>query len=154
MTIDQKRRAVSNALAKLSVGAEEVTIPQLRNDLEQFGGTNDVTFIQGNANKGLVHIEKRHGTKTVPHIIEAVIAALGENGEVCAQSFLRNTSLRLVVLHWLPALIYSISDLRVFVKKIRKEMFHVKHRLRRSPIASLHPNKATLRRRLCLILSS
>ena len=73
MTTNQKRHAVNNALMELSVGAAEVTIPQLRNDLEQFGGTNDVTFVKGNANKGLIHIEERHGVETVPYIIEAVI---------------------------------------------------------------------------------
>jgi len=73
MTIDQKQHAVSTALAALSAGASEITVPKLRNDLEQFGGTNDVTFVMGDAKKGLIHIEKRHGIETVPHVIEAVI---------------------------------------------------------------------------------
>jgi len=74
MIVTEKRAQVTLALAELALGALEVTVPQLRSDLEQFGGTNDITFVKGDAKKGLVHIEKRHGVEAVPHVVEAVVA--------------------------------------------------------------------------------
>ncbi|MDR0905774.1 MAG: DUF1073 domain-containing protein [Oscillospiraceae bacterium] len=69
----EKHKQVENAIERLSAGESEVTISNLRDDLERYGGTNDITLIQGDKKKGLVHIEERHGAETVPKVIDAVV---------------------------------------------------------------------------------
>jgi len=69
---DVRRDRVEEAMLELANGKEESTIPNLRNDLEQYGGTNDVTLIKGNEKKGIIHIEKRHGRKVFPFVLEAM----------------------------------------------------------------------------------
>lgn len=55
-------------------GAEEATVKDLRNDLEQYGGTNDVTFIYGDEKKGLFHIADKHGgIKTLLKVLDTVV---------------------------------------------------------------------------------
>ena len=73
-----KRAAVKDAMRKIAAGSTEVTIPALRDDLEQYGGTNDVTIVQGWAAEGgkgagLSHIIKEHGEGVIPGVLEAVI---------------------------------------------------------------------------------
>lgn len=69
---DARRDKVEDAMREIANGKPEATVPALRNDLEQYGGTNDVTIIRGNEKKGLLHIEKRHGSSCVAPVLEAV----------------------------------------------------------------------------------
>ncbi len=69
----QKAREVLNALQKIANGSEEETVKNLRKDLEQYGGTNDVTFIFGNNKKGIQHIAQKHGAKTLLKVFDTVI---------------------------------------------------------------------------------
>lgn len=70
----RKAQEVKAALQKIADGAEEATVENLRNDLEQYGGTNDVTFIYGNNKKGLVHIADKHGgIKTLLKVFDTVV---------------------------------------------------------------------------------
>jgi hypothetical protein len=62
----QKRKQVGEIVSKLSENNPEVTVKNLRNDLEKYEGTNDVTFVYGNDKKGLKHIEKKQGNAKVP----------------------------------------------------------------------------------------
>lgn len=69
-----KAREVKNALQEIANGAEEATVKDLRNDLDQYGGTNDVTFVYGDAKKGLFHIADKHGgMKTLLKVLDAVV---------------------------------------------------------------------------------
>lgn len=67
-----RRDKIEDAMRNIANGNEESTIPDLRNDLEQYGGTNDVTIVKGNSKMGLVHISERHGQKVIPGVLEAV----------------------------------------------------------------------------------
>ena len=67
-----KRTPILNALQKIANGSEEEIISDLRNDLEQFGGTNDITFYWGNEKKGIYHIAYRRGVDTLFHVIDTV----------------------------------------------------------------------------------
>ena len=58
MSYEQRKTALNGALQKLVDGSPEATMPNLRSDLDQFGGTNDVTLMMGDKKKGLIHIEK------------------------------------------------------------------------------------------------
>lgn len=78
---DVRRDQVEAAVLDLVNGKEESTIQDLRNDLEQYGGTNDVTLVNGDDGKGIVHIEKRHGYGTVPFVLEAMA-----NGKIVRSS--------------------------------------------------------------------
>ena len=78
---DVRRDHVEAAVLDLVNGKEESTIQDLRNDLEQYGGTNDVTLVNGDDGKGIVHIEKRHGYGTVPFVLEAMA-----NGKIVRSS--------------------------------------------------------------------
>lgn len=69
----QKAKEVFSALQKIANGSEEETVKNLRNDLEEYGGTNDVTFVFGNNKKGIIHITKKHGIKTLFKVFDAVI---------------------------------------------------------------------------------
>ncbi len=81
-----RRDKVEHALREIASGNAEATVPGLRNDLEQYGGTNDVTIIRGDAKKGLVHIERRHGTACIAPVLEAVA-----NGKITRFSPNNNT---------------------------------------------------------------
>lgn len=67
-----RRDKVADAMREIANGKAEATVPGLRNDLDQYGGTNDVTIIRGDAKKGLVHIEQRHGSACIAPVLEAV----------------------------------------------------------------------------------
>ena len=43
-----------SALRKIAAGAEEETVINLRDDLEQYGGKNHITFYWGNEKKGFI----------------------------------------------------------------------------------------------------
>ncbi|GHV44126.1 hypothetical protein AGMMS49546_27590 [Spirochaetia bacterium] len=65
--------AVEAAITEIVNGAEESTAKGIRPDLEQYGGTGDVTFIWGDKKKGLYHIGYRRGPEVVGNVIKAVI---------------------------------------------------------------------------------
>ena len=46
-----KSEQIIDALIKIANGEEEVTLSNIRNDLEDYGGTNDITLIYGNEKK-------------------------------------------------------------------------------------------------------
>ena len=69
----QKAREVLSALQKIANGSEEETVKNLRDDLDQYGGTNDVTFIYGNHKKGIQHIAEKHGAKTLLKVFDTVV---------------------------------------------------------------------------------
>ena len=69
---ENRKNVILDALRKIVEGSEEETIPNLRNDLEQYGGTNNITLIWGNEKKGIFHIGYRRGTDTLLHVIDAL----------------------------------------------------------------------------------
>ncbi len=69
---EEKSRKIISALQKIVNGSEEETVPGLRNDLAQYGGTNDITFCWGNNKKGIYHIAYRRGIDTLLQVIDAV----------------------------------------------------------------------------------
>ncbi len=68
-----KFNQTTTTLQEIVNGAEEATVKDLRNDLTQYGGTNDITFMFGDKDKGLAHIVHRHGIDVLPKVIDAVI---------------------------------------------------------------------------------
>lgn len=72
-SVEEKRTAVKGAMQKIANGSPEETVPGLRDDLEQFGGTNDVTIVRGDKKKGLEHIAARHGAEVIPDVLEAIV---------------------------------------------------------------------------------
>ncbi len=72
-----RREKVEDAMLEIANGKSEATMPGLRHDLKQYGGTNDVTIIKGDNKKGLIHIEARHGRACIAPVLEAVA-----NGEI------------------------------------------------------------------------
>lgn len=71
--LSQKRQDVKNALKEIANGKEEVTLPKLRNDLEKYGGTNDVTLVRGDKKKGILHIIENGREHYLGNILDAVI---------------------------------------------------------------------------------
>lgn len=71
--LSQKRQDVKNALKEIANGKEEVTLPKLRNDLEQYGGTNDVTLIRGNKKEGIQHIIENGREHYLGDILDTII---------------------------------------------------------------------------------
>lgn len=67
-----RRDKVEDAMREIANGKTEATVPGLRNDLAQYGGTNDVTIIRGDEKKGLIHIKERHGMASIAPVLEAV----------------------------------------------------------------------------------
>lgn len=47
----EKSEQIIDALIKIANGEEEVTLSNIRNDLEDYGGTNDITLIYGDEKK-------------------------------------------------------------------------------------------------------
>ena len=68
----EKKDRIISAIQKIADGEEEVVVDGLRNDLEQYGGTNDISFCWGNEKKGIYHIAYRRGLNTLLHVIDAV----------------------------------------------------------------------------------
>ena len=67
-----KSEQIIDALIKIANGEEEVTLSNIRNDLEDYGGTNDITLIYGNEKKGLYHIAYRRGINVLFHVLDAM----------------------------------------------------------------------------------
>jgi hypothetical protein len=68
-----KNNAVIKALDNIASGSEEEIVVNLRDDLGQYGGSNDISFIYGDDKKGLVHIAQRHSVETLGKVIDTVI---------------------------------------------------------------------------------
>lgn len=71
--VSEKRKQIKNALKEIANGKEEVTLPKLRNDLEQYGGTNDVTLVRGNKKEGIVHIIENGREHYLGDILDTVV---------------------------------------------------------------------------------
>lgn len=69
----KKAKEVISALKKIADGSEEETVKDLRNDLNEYGGTNDITFIFGDDKKGIKHIAQKHGKKTLLKVFDTVV---------------------------------------------------------------------------------
>lgn len=69
----QKFNQTMKALQKIANEAEESTVKNLRDDLSQYGGTNDVTFVFGDKKKGIAHIVDSHGVDVLPQVFDTVI---------------------------------------------------------------------------------
>ncbi|MEA4834958.1 MAG: hypothetical protein VB133_07485 [Anaeromusa sp.] len=82
----EKVGKVFEGVRKIAGGAEAFTAQQLRPDLEQYGGSADVSFIWGDNKKGIQHIGNKRGAETVLHVIEAVV-----NGQVVRHSETKKT---------------------------------------------------------------
>ncbi len=48
-------------------------MPKLRNDLEQYGGTNDVTLVHGNKKEGIVHVIENGREHYLGDILDTVV---------------------------------------------------------------------------------
>lgn len=73
----KKYQQVISALGNIVNGSEEETVVNLRNDLEQYDGTNDITFVFGNSRKGFQHIAEKHGIEALKNAIDVVV-----NGDI------------------------------------------------------------------------
>lgn len=57
---------LQNALIEMLMsGKEEITVKDVRTDLEQYGGTNDITLKRGNESGGIKHIVAKHGVEAL-----------------------------------------------------------------------------------------
>lgn len=71
--ISEKKQKIKNALQEIANGKEEVTLPKLRDDLEQYGGTNDITLIKGNKKEGIIHIIENGREHYLGDILDTVV---------------------------------------------------------------------------------
>lgn len=71
--VSEKKKQIKNALREIANGKEEVTLLKLRNDLEQYGGTNDVTLIRGNKKEGILHIIENGREHYLGDILDTVV---------------------------------------------------------------------------------
>lgn len=71
--IFEKKQKIKNALQEIADGKEEVTLPKLRDDLEQYGGTNDITLIRGNKKEGIIHIIENGREHYLGDILDTVV---------------------------------------------------------------------------------
>ncbi|GFE61920.1 JAB domain-containing protein [Geobacter sp. AOG2] len=70
----EKVRTVQSAIDKILNGSEEGTAYGLRPDLEQYGGSSDVSFLWGDEKKGIRHIGEKRGADVVWQVIQTVIS--------------------------------------------------------------------------------
>lgn len=68
----QRSKKVKDAYEKIKQGQDTVVIQELRKDLEELGGTSDVTFFKGDKKYGFEHIKARGREKDINGILEAV----------------------------------------------------------------------------------
>ncbi len=71
--VSEKKKQIKNALQEIADGKEEVTLNKLRNDLEQYGGTNDITLIKGNKKEGIIHIIENGREHYLGDILDTVV---------------------------------------------------------------------------------
>ncbi|MDO5116694.1 MAG: hypothetical protein Q4D58_11460 [Synergistaceae bacterium] len=69
----ERYRRAYGAMQDIVSGAEEATILEARDDVSQYGGTNDVTLLWGDSKKGLAHIGGKRGAEAVGSIVRTVI---------------------------------------------------------------------------------
>ncbi len=65
-------RAVE-AVEHIMDGADESVIKNARDDISQYGGSNDVALVWGNSKKGIAHIGEKRGGEVVGNVIRAVV---------------------------------------------------------------------------------
>ena len=70
---DRHVEAVKKALQEIAAGREESLVPNLRPDLEAFGGSSDVFFVWGDSRKGLAHIIEKRGIQVAHDVIATVM---------------------------------------------------------------------------------
>lgn len=69
-----KAQEIQNKIEKILQGkTEEELVKNIRNDLEQYGGTNDLALIKGTAKGGILHINTKHSTSNINKIILAIL---------------------------------------------------------------------------------
>lgn len=73
----ERTRLVLTAYKQIQKGAKKVQISNLRNDLKEYGGSNNITIYKGIALQkhkgfGLEHIADKHGNKAVYEVLNAV----------------------------------------------------------------------------------
>lgn len=68
-----RRKALEEAIVKIAAGEDEATMPGLRPDLEEYGGSPDVTIVWGEERKGLLHVGSRRGPQVVREVLETVL---------------------------------------------------------------------------------
>lgn len=73
----ERTRLVLTAYKQIQKGAKKVQISNLRNDLKEYGGSNNITIDKGIAlpkhkGYGLEHIADKHGNKAVYEVLNAV----------------------------------------------------------------------------------
>jgi hypothetical protein len=84
--MERKKIAVIDAVSEIVSGKESSTAKNIRHDLSEYGGNDDVTFIWGNEKMGLYHIGYRRGAETVKNVIKTVL-----NGNVARASKSKKT---------------------------------------------------------------
>lgn len=57
---EAKIKSLEKAFQKVKAGSNEEIVKNIRDDLEQYGGTNDVALIKGNSKGGVEHIDEKH----------------------------------------------------------------------------------------------
>jgi len=65
---------IISAIESISEGAESATVENARNDISNYGGSNDIKLIWGDKKKGLYHIGYRRGVNTVLNVIDAAFS--------------------------------------------------------------------------------
>ncbi len=66
---------VKNAISDVIEGKiDEKVVSNVRNDLEQYGGTNDITFLKGNKGGGIEHIKDKH-SEDIDGVVDALVNA-------------------------------------------------------------------------------
>ncbi len=64
---------IKNAIDSIIAGkSNEIIVKNIRNDLEQYGGNNDIAFIKGTEKGGVAHFATKH-KKDIEHIIDVLI---------------------------------------------------------------------------------
>lgn len=51
---------------------DEVVVKNVRNDLEQYGGNNNIAFLKGNDKGGVLHLKSKHN-KDIPGVIKTLL---------------------------------------------------------------------------------
>lgn len=70
-----KRVEFKSAIERIAKDEEsEITIKSVRDDLEKYGGTNDISLLKGNEDGGIEHIYQKH-SNDIDGIIDTLIKA-------------------------------------------------------------------------------
>lgn len=73
---EEKQKTINNIKSAIndviSGKTEKKTVNNVRNDLEQYGGTNDIAFLKGNENGGIEHLNIKH-KDDIDGVINAIV---------------------------------------------------------------------------------